>query len=57
MTKFALGDIRITTRINPRDLGDCLFSTIHESGHAMYELGIDMSLDGTPLAGTPLRGP
>lgn len=50
MTKFALGDIRITTRVNPTDLGDCLFSLIHESGHAMYELGIDMALDGTPLA-------
>jgi carboxypeptidase Taq len=56
MTKFALGDIRITTRVNPNDLGECLFSLIHESGHAMYELGIDMSLDGTPLAGGTSAG-
>jgi carboxypeptidase Taq len=56
MTKFALGDIRITTRVNLRDLGDCLFSLIHEAGHAMYEQGIDMSLDGTPLAGGTSAG-
>jgi carboxypeptidase Taq len=56
MTKFALGDIRITTRVNLRDLGDCLFSLIHEAGHAMYEQGIDLSLDGTPLAGGTSAG-
>jgi carboxypeptidase Taq len=50
MTKFSLGDIRITTRINENDLNDGLFSTIHESGHAMYEQGIRMELEGTPLA-------
>ena len=50
MTKFSLGDIRITTRINENDLVDGLFSTIHESGHAMYEQGIRMELEGTPLA-------
>jgi carboxypeptidase Taq len=50
MTKFALGDIRITTRVKPNDLSEALFSTLHESGHAMYEMGIRMELDGTPLA-------
>ncbi len=50
MTKFSLGDVRITTRIKENYLGDCLFSTIHESGHAMYEQGIRMELEGTPLA-------
>jgi carboxypeptidase Taq len=50
MTKFSLGDIRITTRINENDLSDGLFSTIHESGHGMYEQGIRMELEGTPLA-------
>jgi carboxypeptidase Taq len=51
MTKFSLGDVRITTRVDENNLGDCLFSTIHESGHAMYEQGIRMELDGTPLGG------
>ncbi len=50
MTKFSLGDVRITTRFNESDLSDALFSTIHESGHAMYEQGIDLAYDGSPLA-------
>ena len=50
MTKFSLGDVRITTRVKERDLSDALFSTMHEAGHAMYEQGIRMDLDGTPLA-------
>lgn len=50
MTKFSLGDVRITTRVNEHELGDGLFSTIHESGHAMYEQGINLAFEGTPLA-------
>jgi carboxypeptidase Taq len=50
MTKFSLGDVRITTRVQENDLGDCLFSNMHEAGHAMYEQGIDMAYEGTPLA-------
>ncbi|HXF88706.1 MAG TPA: carboxypeptidase M32 [Xanthobacteraceae bacterium] len=48
-TRFAHGDVRITTRVNERDLGDALFSSIHEAGHALYEQGVDQNLDGTPL--------
>jgi carboxypeptidase Taq len=48
-TKFSGGDVRITTRVNENDLGDALFSTLHESGHAMYEQGIDAALEGLPL--------
>jgi carboxypeptidase Taq len=50
MTKFSLGDVRITTRVDENDLGNALFSTLHESGHAMYEQGIDQKFEGTPLA-------
>jgi carboxypeptidase Taq len=50
MTKFSLGDVRITTRVRENDLTDSLFSTLHESGHAMYEQGIRRDLEGTPLA-------
>jgi carboxypeptidase Taq len=50
MTKFSLGDVRITTRVRANDLSDCLFSTFHECGHALYELGIRQDLEGTPLA-------
>ena len=48
-TRFSAGDVRITTRVSENDLGDVLFSTVHEAGHAMYEQGISASLDGTPL--------
>jgi carboxypeptidase Taq len=50
MTKFSLGDVRITTRVRENDLTDALFSTLHECGHALYEQGIRMELEGTPLA-------
>jgi len=56
MTKFSLGDVRITTRIREDFLGENLFSTVHESGHAMYEQGIDMALENTPLAGGTSAG-
>ncbi|MGB3743629.1 MAG: hypothetical protein WBD11_03710, partial [Xanthobacteraceae bacterium] len=48
-SRFSAGDVRITTRINENDLGDALFSTLHEAGHAMYEQGVGTELDGTPL--------
>lgn len=50
MTKFSLGDVRITTRVKENDLSEGLFSTLHEAGHGMYEQGIDPALEGTPLA-------
>lgn len=48
-TRFAAGDVRITTRFDENDLSGALFSTLHESGHAMYEQGVAARLDGTPL--------
>jgi carboxypeptidase Taq len=50
MTRFNTGDVRITTRFRERDFTEGFFSTIHEMGHAVYEMGIDPALDGTPLA-------
>ncbi|MGQ9548053.1 MAG: carboxypeptidase M32 [Roseiflexus sp.] len=50
MTKFSLNDVRITTRFDEHDLASALFSTIHEAGHAMYEQGIALDFEGTPLA-------
>jgi carboxypeptidase Taq len=47
--RFSAGDVRITTRVNENDLGDALFSTLHEAGHAMYEQGVAAALDGSPL--------
>ncbi|MBN1953943.1 MAG: carboxypeptidase M32 [Anaerolineae bacterium] len=49
-TRFSIGDVRITTRIDEHDLGEALFGTIHEVGHALYEQGIAPRLEATPLA-------
>jgi carboxypeptidase Taq len=49
-TKFSIGDVRITTRVKENDLGEALFGTIHEAGHALYEQGIRTDFEGTPLA-------
>src|SRR5262245_29470676 len=48
-TKFALGAVRITTRVREDDFTDALFSTLHEAGHALYEQGVRAAFDGTPL--------
>ena len=49
-TNFSIGDVRITTRSKEKDLTEALFSTLHEAGHAMYEQGVRMDFEGTPLA-------
>ena len=48
-SKLAAGDVRITTRVRRDYLAECLFSTLHECGHALYEQGVDPALEGTPL--------
>ena len=35
------GDVRITTRVNEGDPRECVYSTVHELGHAVYEQGLD----------------
>jgi carboxypeptidase Taq len=42
-------DARITTRVVESDPFNCFYSTIHEVGHACYELGIDSDYRLTPL--------
>ena len=42
-------DVRITTRVVESDPFNCFYSTIHEVGHACYELGIDPAYGLTPL--------
>jgi carboxypeptidase Taq len=54
-TSMAIKDVRITTRYEGKDFKASLYSTVHESGHAIYDLQIDPSLDYTPLSrGTSL---
>ena len=55
-TRFATGDVRITTRVSANHIGDALFSTLHEAGHAMYEQGVNPIYEGTPLGRGILSG-
>jgi carboxypeptidase Taq len=48
---FGIGDVRITTRVDLNRMATALFGTMHEAGHALYELGFDPALRRTPLAG------
>lgn len=43
-------DTRITTRVFESFLPTCLFSTIHECGHALYEMGFMEEIRDTILA-------
>ena len=44
-------DVRITTRYEGIDFKTSLYSTIHESGHAIYALNYDQRLEMTPAGG------
>ena len=46
---IATTDVRLTTRYDESNLAMALFSAMHESGHGLYEAGVDPELDGTPL--------
>ncbi len=50
-TGFSLGDVRITTRVEPNYLPSALFGTLHECGHALYDQGYKPELENTPLEG------
>lgn len=54
-TSFSVNDVRITNRFETGNPVATLFSAMHESGHAMYEQGINPAYERTPLAnGTSL---
>lgn len=48
-TSFSPRDVRLTTRVETEQFQSALFATIHEGGHALYEQGIRVDLDRTPL--------
>ena len=50
-TSFSMDDVRITTRFEKNSGASALFSTMHETGHALYEQGISPELNRTPLEG------
>lgn len=45
-TAFSRDDVRITTRFDRRFLPMALFGTLHETGHALYNMGIAERYDG-----------
>jgi len=49
-TTLGSNDVRITTRYFRDNLPSSLFSVIHESGHALYEMGFPQELQGSCLA-------
>ncbi|MDQ3958527.1 MAG: carboxypeptidase M32 [Actinomycetota bacterium] len=54
--QIAPGDVRQTTKADPRDLMMSIFATIHETGHALYEQGIPDRLAGLPAGHAPSLG-
>lgn len=48
---ISFNDVRITTRYEGNDFKKSIFSTIHEAGHALYDLQCDRSLSVTPVEG------
>ena len=49
-TNFGIDDVRITTRILPEFFNSAFFSTAHEAGHGLYDLGLDPAFSRTMLA-------
>lgn len=46
--RIGQGDVRLTTRFDAGDLRGAFFGVLHETGHALYEQGLDPAHDGTP---------
>ncbi len=43
------GDTRLTTRVDPASLPECLFSLLHEAGHGLYDQGLPAEIERGPL--------
>jgi carboxypeptidase Taq len=50
------GDVRQTTKAEPRNLLMSIYAVIHETGHALYEQGIPEELIGLPAGRVPSLG-
>ena len=49
MTSIGPSDVRITVRYDERNFLSGLYDIIHETGHALYELGLPSEYAGTPM--------
>jgi carboxypeptidase Taq len=48
-TEGVPGDVRVTTRFDSNDLFSGLLGALHETGHAMYDLGLPASFADQPV--------
>src|SRR5256886_11617867 len=48
-TEGVPGDIRVTTRFDPDDIFSGLLGALHETGHAMYDLGLPQDWRDQPV--------
>jgi carboxypeptidase Taq len=46
---FSPKDVRVTTRVDEKDLNNLLWSSLHEGGHALYEQGLPDEQYGLPI--------
>jgi carboxypeptidase Taq len=49
-TELGPGDVRMTTRYRGSDFSSAFFGVLHETGHALYDQGLDRAHYGTPRA-------
>jgi len=50
------GDCRLTTRYDPNYFSGSFFGTLHETGHGLYEQGLNPEFWGTPLGASVSLG-
>lgn len=55
-TNFSPEDVRVTTRIDEKELMSMIGSCIHEGGHALYEQGLPTEQYGLPLGSATSLG-
>ncbi len=55
-TEFGNTDVRVTTRLHDNNPQSAIFSSVHEGGHALYELGSPDRFERSPLAGGATLG-
>lgn len=48
-TGIGPGDTRLTTRYQPRSFTESFFGVLHETGHGLYEQGLDPEEAGLPM--------
>lgn len=48
-TSFTPNDVRLTTRYDESYFPTAFFGTMHEGGHALYDQGLPVEHEGTPL--------